>query len=64
MRDPRPGLRWSQARAKRRALYLDYMASHAWFRRRRRWRQEYVAACGEEPVCAVCGVPWRLDRDD
>jgi len=64
MRAARPGSRWSGGRVLRRHRYTAYLRSDAWFRRRERWHAEYLETTGTDPVCAVCGRAWRLDRDD
>ena len=64
MRDPRPGLAWSRRRVARRGEYAAWMASVAWQARRRQWRDDWVAAHGSEPTCAVCGGSWSLHRGD
>ena len=63
MRDPRPGLPWSQGRVVRRAEYGSYMGSPAWFTRRERWLAERRSTHGD-PVCLVCGQPWALRSGD
>jgi hypothetical protein len=63
MRDPRPGLPWSQGRVVRRAEYGSYMGSPAWFARRERWLAEWKSTHGD-PVCLVCGQPWALRSGD
>jgi len=64
MRKARVGIAWSPKRAQIRREYGGYMASRAWYARRRRWLIEHRQAAGSDPVCGVCGAPWRLSHDD
>ncbi len=64
MRDPRPGVVWSRRRVRRRADYAAWMGSPAWRTRRRQWLDDWMAAHGVEPACAVCGEPWSLRSGD
>jgi hypothetical protein len=64
MRPPRPGSRWSARRLARRGRYATYIDSPAWLARRDRWHAEHARLTGGEPVCVVCGRPWRLREDD
>ncbi len=42
-----------------------YMASPEWYRSRERWLEAWRASHrGSDPVCLVCGQPWRLWRGD
>ena len=64
MRNPRPGLRWSQQRVQHRVNYALWMSSPEWLARRRRWRAAWVAAHLTEPVCLICGRPWTLESGE
>jgi hypothetical protein len=65
LRDPRPGIGWSKRRVAIRAAYAAYMASPAWYRSRERWLEAWRASHpGHDPVCLVCGQPWKLWRGD
>ncbi|MFT4188525.1 MAG: hypothetical protein QM621_08075 [Aeromicrobium sp.] len=54
----------SVARLRRRAAYREYMASAAWWTRRRDWHAHHVTVTGSEPRCAGCLAEWSLDDDD
>jgi hypothetical protein len=64
MRPPRPGSRWSTRRLARRCRYAAYIDSRKWLDRRERWHADHLRLTGAEPVCVVCGQPWRLRADD
>jgi 5-methylcytosine-specific restriction endonuclease McrA len=64
MRVPRPGSRWSRARLVRRVSYATYVDSPSWYRRRQRWRAEWLARTGAEPACLVCGTEWTARSGD
>lgn len=64
MRPPRPGSGWSAGRVLCRGRYAAYIDSPDWFARRERWHATHLVMTGQEPVCAVCGRPWRLRDDD
>lgn len=51
----------SNGRAARGAQYASYMASPAWWARRRRWYRE--ASADGEPACIGCDQQWTLDDD-
>jgi 5-methylcytosine-specific restriction endonuclease McrA len=46
------------------AAYQEWMTSPGWLAHRRRWWREWLARYGAEPVCLVCGKPWRLRDGD
>ena len=60
MRDPRPGIGWSQRRVRRRADYAAWMSSPDWLARRRAWHEQWIRRCGSEPTCQICGTQWSL----
>jgi len=60
VRDPRPGIGWSQRRLQRRADYAAWMSSADWLARRRAWHDQWTRRCGNEPTCQICGKPWSL----
>ena len=60
MRDPRPGIGWSQRRLQRRAGYAAWMSSPDWLARRRAWYEQSTRRYGNEPTCQICGKPWSL----
>ncbi len=59
MRDPRPGIGWSQRRLQRRAGYAAWMSSPDWLARRRAWHEQWTRRYGTEPTCQICGKPVR-----
>jgi hypothetical protein len=56
--------RKSAKRDEFRARYYAYISSAAWRAVREGWLQEYRVRFDSEPVCAVCGEEWKLNRDD
>jgi hypothetical protein len=40
------------------------MTSPQWWAWRRRWRDQWLARCGVEPFCVVCGATWTLRSGD
>jgi hypothetical protein len=60
VRDPRPGIGWSQRRVQRRADYAAWMSSPDWLARRRAWHEQWIHRCGSEPTCQICDRPWSL----
>lgn len=64
MRKLRPNQQRSVGRDAHRALYADYMASPAWWERRREWERTELESTGFPNVlCVACGLKWTL-RDD
>ena len=64
VREPQPGIAWSQRRIARRAAYDCWMWSPQWLEVRRRWRREWIRRNGGEPACAVCAGEWSLTSGD
>jgi len=58
----RPDSRMSRARFEHRARYRAYMASPAWWDRRRAWYLEELGRSGRVE-CAVCACEWTLVDD-